>query len=163
MLAGMGEMSPEENEFVDRMGLFMEKVGGPRTMGRVYGWLMICDPPHRSLTELAIALDVSKASISTAARQLQAAGMIERFPAPNREHRYRITPGGWTQVLRIQSEGVRLGLETLEFGLSVIGADRPEQRARLEDSRDFFAFGEFDVNQLIRRWEEHRARTRSGG
>jgi DNA-binding MarR family transcriptional regulator len=162
-MSGVAEMSPEEGEFVDRMGLFMERVGGPRTMGRVYGWLMICDPPHQSLTELATALGVSKASVSTTARLLQEAGMIERFPAPNRQHRYRITPGGWTQVLRTQLAGVRMGLETLEYGLSVISADRPEQRARLEDSRDFFLFGEFDANQLIRRWEEYRSRDRRDG
>ena len=45
-------MSPEEAEFVDRMGLFFELSGGSRTMGRVYGWLLICDPPRQSLTQL---------------------------------------------------------------------------------------------------------------
>ena len=40
-------MSPEEAEFVDRLGLFMEMLGGPRTMGRIYGWLLICDPPQQ--------------------------------------------------------------------------------------------------------------------
>jgi DNA-binding MarR family transcriptional regulator len=155
----MVEITPDEGEFVDRMGLFLEKVGGTRTMGRVYGWLMICDPPHHSLTDLATVLSVSKASISTVARQLKEAGMIERFPAPNRQHQYRITPGGWTRVLQVQLAGVRMGLETLEFGLSVVGTDRPEQRARLEESRDFFAFSESDTNELIRRWEEYRKRT----
>ena len=67
-------MSPEEAEFVDRLGLFMEMLGGPRTMGRVYGWLLICDPAQQSLTELAKTLAVSKASVSTVARQLQEAG-----------------------------------------------------------------------------------------
>jgi len=52
-------------------------------------------------------------------------------------------------------------LEALEFGLSVVGPDRPEQRARLQDTRDFFAFGEFDANQLIRRWEDYRDTRRS--
>ncbi|GII86092.1 hypothetical protein Ssi03_40820 [Sphaerisporangium siamense] len=155
----MAGMSDGEAEFVDRMGLFMERVGGGRTMGRLYGWLMICDPPHQSLTELAAALEVSKASVSTIARQLQTAGMIERVPARDREHRYRITSGGWTQVLRIQLEGVRTGLETIEFGLSIVG-DRPERRTRLEDSREFFLFGEFDTDALIRRWEEYRTRDR---
>ena len=74
-------MSPEEAEFVDRLGLFMEMLGGPRTMGRIYGWLLICDPPQQSLTELAHTLSVSKASVSTVARQLQEGGMIERLPS----------------------------------------------------------------------------------
>ena len=74
-------MSPDEAEFVDRMGLFFETLGAGRTMGRVYGWLMICDPPQQSLSGLAATLSVSKASISTVARQLQEGGMIERLPS----------------------------------------------------------------------------------
>jgi DNA-binding transcriptional regulator GbsR (MarR family) len=154
-------MSPDEREFVDRMGLFMEKSGGPRTMGRLYGWLMICDPPHQSLTELATALGVSKASISTTARLLQDAGMIERHPAPKRGHEYRITPGGWTQVMQVQFAGVRKAAETLEFGLSVLRPDRAEQRARLEESLDFFAFTAQEADGFIQRWEEHRDSTRA--
>jgi DNA-binding transcriptional regulator GbsR (MarR family) len=156
----MARMSRGESEFVDRMWLVMERLGGPRTMGRIYGWLLICDPPHQSLGELATALSVSKTSISTVARMLEAAGMIERVPASNRQHHYRIAPGGWTHVLRVQSAGVRMGVEALEFGLSVVGKDRPEQRARLQDTLDFFAFGEFDANELVRRWEKYRKKGR---
>jgi MarR family len=58
--------------------------------GRLYAWLMICDSPHRSLTDLAAELGVSKTAASTVARQLEAGGMIERTPTPNREHRYRV-------------------------------------------------------------------------
>jgi len=65
-------MAPEESEFVDRIGLFFEMLGAPRTMGRVYGWLLICDPPQQSLTELAEVLSVSKASVSTVARSCAA-------------------------------------------------------------------------------------------
>jgi hypothetical protein len=43
-------MSPEEAEFVDRQGLFFEFLCASLTMGRVYGWLLICDPPQQSLT-----------------------------------------------------------------------------------------------------------------
>lgn len=152
-------MTPEESDFVDRMGLLMERLGGPRTMGRIYGWLMICDPPHQSITELAGELAVSKASVSTTARLLQDGGMIERFPTADRQHRYRVTPGGWTQVLRVQLAGVRVGVETLEYGLSVLGDDRAEQRARLEETRDFFAFIDADSRDFIRRWERHREQT----
>jgi DNA-binding MarR family transcriptional regulator len=153
-------VSPEEAEFVDRMGLVMERLGGARTMGRLYGRLLISDPPDRSLTELAVDLAVSKASASVVARQLETAGMVERVPASGREHRYRITAGGWAETLRVQLVGVRLGLETLEFGLSAVDPQSPLVRARLEEARDFFAFGEFDTNELVRRWEEYRDRDR---
>jgi DNA-binding transcriptional regulator GbsR (MarR family) len=150
-------MSPEEAEFVDRMGLFFELLGASRTMGRIYGWLLICDPPQQSLTQLADALSVSKASISTVARQLQEGGMVERLPSPNRQHLYRVTPGGFTSVLETQLSLMRRGIEPAEFALSVLGEDRAEQRQRVEDFRDFCEFcTQAYRDQLMRMWTEYR-------
>ncbi|MER6943761.1 MarR family transcriptional regulator [Nonomuraea sp. NPDC000554] len=155
-------MDARESEFVDRMGLAMERLGGTRTMGRLYAWLMICDPPHQSLTDLAAELGVSKTAISTVARQLETAGMLERVPTSNRQHRYRVVRGGWAQVLRVQLALLRPVVEVLDFGLSVIGDELPEQRARLEETKEFFAFTERDGDEMLQRWEEyHKSRRAS--
>lgn len=152
-------MSPEEAEFVDRLGLFFELLGATRTMGRVYGWLLICDPPQQSLTQLADRLSVSKASISTVARQLLEGGMVERLPSPNRQHLYRVTPGGFTSVLETQLSLMRLGIEPAEFALSVLGEERAEQRQRVEDFRDFCEFcTQAYREQLMGMWTEYRAK-----
>ena len=152
-------MSPEEAEFADRLGLFFELLGATRTMGRVYGWLLICDPPQQSLTQLAEALSVSKASISTVARQLQEGGMVERLPSPDRQHLYRVTAGGFTSVLETQLSLMRLGIEPAEFALSVLGEDRAEQRQRVEDFRDFCEFcTQAYRDQLMRMWTDYRAK-----
>jgi DNA-binding transcriptional regulator GbsR (MarR family) len=152
-------MSSGEAEFVDRMSLLTERLGGPRTMGRIWGWLMICDPPHQSLAELATALGVSKASVSTVIRLMQDAGMVERRPVSTRQHHYQLTPGGFTRVLQIQLARVGAGVEAMEFGLSVVAADRVEQHKRLAEFRDFceFAAGEAG-DELMRRWREFRAK-----
>ncbi|ASW90662.1 GbsR/MarR family transcriptional regulator [Mycobacterium marseillense] len=152
-------MSPEEAEFVDRLGLFFELLGATRTMGRLYGWLLICDPPQQSLTALAAALSVSKASISTVARQLLEGGMVERLPSPNRQHLYRVTPGGFTSVLETQLSLMRRGIEPAEFALSVLGEDRAEQRQRVEDFRDFCEFcTQAYRDQLMEMWTQYRAK-----
>ncbi|MEV5895748.1 GbsR/MarR family transcriptional regulator [Nonomuraea fuscirosea] len=156
MIAEWMPVEPPEREFVDRMGLVMERLGGTRTMGRVYGRLMMCDPPDRSLTDLAAELGVSKTAISTVARQLEASGMIERVPAAGREHRYRMSGGGWAQVMRVQLSGLRTSLDTLDFGLSLLGEDRPGQRALLADTREFFAFVLRDADGMFERWEQFR-------
>lgn len=154
-------MLPDEVEFVDRMGLLFEGLGAARTMGRVYGWLMICEPPQQSLAELAAALSVSKASVSTVARQLQTAGMLERLPSASREHRYRVTPGGFTHVLNVQLSLMQPGVHAADFGLQLLGEDRAEQRERLQDFRDFceFCVGDYR-DELMRLWEGYRARRR---
>jgi DNA-binding transcriptional regulator GbsR (MarR family) len=154
-------MSPGEAEFVDRLGLFMEMLGGPRTMGRVYGWLRICDPPQQSLTELARTLSISKASASTVARQLQEGGMIERLPSSTRQHLYRVTPGGFASVLDTQLSRMRLGIDAANFGLSLLDDDRTDQRERLEDFRDFCEFSAQDYrDELMQRWLDYRGKRR---
>jgi biotin operon repressor len=145
-----------ETEFVDRMGLIMERLGGTRTMGRLYAWLMICDPPEQSLTDLASKLGVSKTAVSTVARQLELSGMAERVPAATREHRYRMVGGGWDQIMRGQLAIIRQSLDTLDFGLSILGHDRPGQRERLSDTRKFFAFVLQDSDEMFERWKEYR-------
>lgn len=159
----MAEPSPDEAEFVDRMGLFFEQVGGPRTMGRLYGWLMICDPPEQSLTELAQTLGVSKASISTIARLLLDGGLVERVPTSTRQHLYRVRPGGMTRVMQIQLPRMRAGADAAEFGLSIVDKRRNEQRERLEEFRDFCEFTEQDFgDEFIWRWETYRVDKREG-
>jgi len=155
-------MSHEEAEFVDRLGLFMEMLGATRTMGRIYGWLLICDPPQQSLSELAATLSISKASVSTVARQLQDGGMIERLPSANRQHRYRVTPGGFSSVLDTQLSLMKPGIDVADFGLSVLGKDRDAQRERLEDFRDFCEFSVRDRIELMQRWNDYRANRRNG-
>jgi DNA-binding transcriptional regulator GbsR (MarR family) len=154
-------VTPEEAEFVDRIGLFFEVTGGPRTMGRVYGWLLICDPPKQSLTTLAETLSVSKASVSTVARQLQEGGLIERLPSSTRQHHYRVTPGGFTTVLKVQLSRMGVGIDAADFGLSLLDDDRKEQRERLEDFRDFCQFTtEYYADEFMQRWIDYRARRR---
>lgn len=155
-------MTPEEAEYVDRMGLFFEMTGGSRTMGRVYGWLLICDPDQQSLTALAKTLSVSKASVSTVARQLQDGGLIERLPSSTRQHHYRVTPGGFTTVLNVQLSRMGMGIEAADFGLSLLDDDRKEQRERLEDFRDFCQFSaQYYHDEFMQRWIDYRESRRN--
>ncbi len=154
----MSAPSAEEREFVERLGQFFTMLGATRTMGRIYGWLLLRDPDHQSITELSAGLGASKASISTVARQLQEAQIVERAPVPgSREHHYRLTPGGWAQILRSRLGRLGVGVAAAEYGLSVVGDDRPVTRERLREMRDFFAFVEQEFgDELLRRWEAFR-------
>lgn len=159
----MDGMSPDEAEFVNRIGLFFEMLGAPRTMGRIYGWLMICDPPRQSLTELTRALEVSKASISTVIRPMQEGGLVERLPASTRQHHYRLAPGGFTRVMQVQLARMRAGVHAAEFGLATLGDGRAEQRERLEEFRDFCEFTERSGrDDFMRQWQHYRS-SRKGG
>ena len=115
------------------------------------------------IPSLAKTLSVSKASVSTVARQLQEGGLIERLPSANRQHRYRVRPGGFTSVLSVQLSRMKLGIEAAEFGLAVLDEDRSDQRERLEDFKHFCEFSSQAYHdEMIGLWAQYRESQRRG-
>ncbi|MDQ7910423.1 MarR family transcriptional regulator [Phytohabitans sp. ZYX-F-186] len=153
----MAEPTRSEREFVERIGMFFETLGTARMMGRIYGWLMIAPQPRQSITELAAALGASKASISTVIRQLELGQLVERVPVPgSRQHHYQLRSGGWAHILRARVARLRPGIEAAQFGLTIVGDDRPGQRERLYELMDFFDFVGVEYGEEhVRRWEEY--------
>ena len=69
--------NPETRQFIERMGLAIERMGLSRTFGRLFGLLMVADRPL-SLDEMVERLHVSKASVSTNARSCEELGLARR-------------------------------------------------------------------------------------
>jgi biotin operon repressor len=79
--------------FVERMGLEAERDGLPRIAGRILGFLITADAPA-SLDQIADALQVSRASVSTNCRLLEQIGAAERVSLPgDRKDYYELAPG----------------------------------------------------------------------
>src|SRR5580693_10368182 len=87
--------------FIESLGMQLElEAGAPRMVGRVLGWLLVCDPPEQSAAELAERLQASKGSISTATRLLLRMGMIERVRLRGeRFDRFIARPEAWDEYL----------------------------------------------------------------
>ncbi|ADD39887.1 GbsR/MarR family transcriptional regulator [Stackebrandtia nassauensis] len=154
----MPELSIAERELVGRFGVFVEMSGGQRIAGMLVGYLLICKPEHQSITEMADALAISKASVSTVIRQLQQGLKVERVPVPDsRQHYYRLAGGGdWTEILRTRWKFLNAGRDVAAAGLRLVGDD-PDRRERMQEFADFLDFlvEEFSP-ELVSRWETYR-------
>jgi DNA-binding transcriptional regulator GbsR (MarR family) len=141
--------------FADEMGLLFEGQGFPRSAGRVLGWLLVCDPPEQSLTDLVEALDISKASASTASRLLLHLGVVERaFVTGARGDYVRVNEDVGPRLFRTRSEFAGTLRRTAERGLEFLAGAPPARRARLEQVRRLFAFLEREFGRLLERFEE---------
>jgi DNA-binding MarR family transcriptional regulator len=111
----MTELTPIESEFVERMGLLWENEGLPRIAGRIFGFLTVQDNPC-SLDDLAAALDVSKASVSTDARRLEGLGLLQRvsLPADRRDY-YSVATDAPARVLTIKIQQLERFAAALEL------------------------------------------------
>ena len=147
----------EKKHFIEDAGLLFERSGMPRMAGRIIGWLLICNPPHQSLPDLAEILGASKASISTMSRLLLQMGVIERvaLPGQRRDH-YRLKSGAFDNVMQQHLHEVSDGLQLAERGLELVAHQPSEMRQRLKEARELYAFFDREYPALLERWEKER-------
>ena len=148
----------EQRRLVEEFGLLYEQMGSTRMAGRMSGYLLMCDPPVQSLTQIAEALGVSKAAVSGAARVLLQFGVVELVGEPGqRGDFYRALPGQMDSMLRLDHVSTLHAL--LDRGLaSVADEDQTQSNyALMHDLRDFSVFLETEIPGVIARWERHQA------
>ena len=148
--------------FAEEIGLLIGQMGLQRMVGRVLGWLLICDPPHQSMQELVEALNASKASISNSTRLLIQIGLIERISLPEYRHdHYRLKPGAWYEITKAEVQRLISLHQVAERGLELLEREGRDDgfKERLLEMHDVCAFWERELPVLIERLEQTRADT----
>jgi DNA-binding transcriptional regulator GbsR (MarR family) len=156
-------MTDDEAAFVETMGQFLGSSGTTPMAGRMWGWLLICEPPEQSATDLARELVASRGSISGTARLLATAGLIRRTTRRGERREYFSVPPGAFGTL-IESAGAAYGRirRLTDQGLLLMAERPPEARLRLQEVHDAFAFFESEYPALLARFHHERARPAPG-
>lgn len=143
-------MNDAEAAFVEEMGQALASYGMTPMSGRMWGWLLICEPPEQTAADLAEVLHASRGSISGTARMLANAGMIRRTTRRgDRREYFSVAPETFEQFLAGAGRVYRMFREIAGRGLQAI-QDRPAQsRARLQEFHDLFQFVEQEVPAIL--------------
>ncbi len=129
----------EQHEFVEHMGRWWETGTGSRAAGRILGWLMICDPTHRSAGELVDELDLSAGSVSTQLRLLESLQFVERITFPgDRVTYYQLKPDVWMTVMASEMDHLDRMRRISEVGANVVPMERPERVTDVGVIAEFF-------------------------
>jgi DNA-binding transcriptional regulator GbsR (MarR family) len=151
-------MTERESAFVEEMGQALASYGMTPMAGRMWGYLLICDPAEQTAGDLAHALQASRGAISGTARILATAGMIRRTKrGGDRREYFSAPPEVFEQFLANAGRIYRFFREIAERGLAAIEHRPPASRARLEEFRDLFAFIEHEVPAVVDRFLSERA------
>lgn len=143
-------------DFTEEAGLFYERLGLSRTAGRVIGHLLTSDDDGADAPDLCERLAVAKSSMSVALRQLDQAGMVERFRRRGgRRDRYRLTEDVFGRAFRAKMAEFDAFQQLAARGLAAVGDD-PQRRRRLENMRDMYAFMADRFPALLDEWEASR-------
>lgn len=152
-------MSRDKRNFLERLSLFGESLGLPPMAGRIWGWLLICDPPHQTAGQIAEAVGGSRASMTSMTRLLIQIGIVERISLPGQRSRfYQLRPGAFTAILEGKMSLTTEMRRITEEGLDLLEGKPKALRQRLQDYHDFYAFFEREFPLLIERWKKRKGR-----
>ncbi len=148
-------MNEQQQEVIERMGRFSESEGMPRIAGRLFGYLLL-EREARSLDELVEGLGVSKTSVSSNARLLEQAGLLERVTHPGDRKDYYKMSADQSRVLELRLAGIQ------EMG-SILGqaeaaASDSGDREVVERIRTMRRYNEQALEMLQRLLESWRER-----
>jgi DNA-binding transcriptional regulator GbsR (MarR family) len=109
--------------------------------GRLWGWLLICEPPEQNAAELAEALEASRGSISSSTRLLTTVGIIHRSTRRgDRREYFSIPPGSIAALLRSEQRRLSPWLALSVEGLELVRDQPVEHRERMQEFHDLYAF-----------------------
>lgn len=144
-------MNKRQEQFVERMGRHYEATGLPRIAGRLFGFLLLQEDPC-SLDELATMLNVSKTSVSTNARLIEQAGLIERFTKAGDRKDYYVAAPDQARTLELRLQGVREMGELLKEAIEVTPGIRTAARGRLTKMGQLNREATAVLGKLLGRW-----------
>jgi len=151
-----------EKDFVEQAGIVFEQTGLPRMSGRIFGRLLIANPPYQTFNELAEALMASKGSISSMTRLLIQIGLIERFTIPGERHCcLRLRPDSLRNMIqRGLEDEIKMFRQLAERGLDILAENAPPARTWLEEMHTTYTFLEGEFPALLESYEELRKRNK---
>jgi DNA-binding transcriptional regulator GbsR (MarR family) len=145
-----------ELTFADHMGRFYaRRYGFPPMLGRLIGYLSVCDPPDQSIGELAEALLASRSAIAGAVKGLETLHLVQRSRvAGERMDRVRIDLSS-PHALGMDVSEYEEMREMVQEGLEVLKDAPAERRAVL---LEVAAFADFLLEQMPRMEQEWQVR-----
>jgi DNA-binding transcriptional regulator GbsR (MarR family) len=155
-------MHEAAQDFVERMGLHLEADGLPRSAGRIFGHMMLADAAC-SLDDLAEALQVSKASVSTNARLLEQIGLLERtIEMGDRRDFYRMRGDAWERMLLLARKRWEATQSLLSQARSALPEEMVAARSRVCEAARFHALLMDEADSLLERWRDMKAEAVAG-
>lgn len=150
-------LTPEQHRFVESVGLYFEQYQVSRIGGRLLGLLTLLGGPF-TLDQMASALGVSRASVSTNIRILVALGIADHLSLPgDRRDYYRFADDPWRHGMEARIAGTQTLRRIAVQGLATVAPLDSVARGHLLELLEFCDFSIDDMRDMMVRWQARRA------
>jgi hypothetical protein len=146
-------------QYVEEWGMLFESLGANRMMGRILGWLLVCDPAGQTAKQIADGIGASISSVSTATKALVQASMVQRMGVPGeRSAHYQVKPGMWADLFKRRMAHTMAMRKLAEAGRGFVAPGDPKSSLRLREIASYCAFFEKEFPPLLDKWQQSWAK-----
>ena len=155
-------MNDREAAFVEAMGQYLGSMGMTPMAGRVWGYLLICDPPEQTAAEIAAELHASRGAISGTVRLLEGPGFIHRSTKRGDRREYFSSPPGTFLTFASNAGAIYRRLRViLEQGLEALIDKPPPLRDRLVEAHELITHVERAIPAVLEEFAADMAKSRN--
>lgn len=150
------QITPEKHDFIEKWSRYFEDAGGSKTLGRVFGYLLLADEP-KNLDQIASDLLFSKATASLTIRQGLSIRLFEKLGRPGeRRDYYRDNIQSWINSSLAKLQVLDEWKLLLEQGLNLVpeeGRNARQNLLEMKDYLDFMCWYLSDIREFYQRWK----------
>jgi DNA-binding transcriptional regulator GbsR (MarR family) len=143
--------------FVERLGSALTDAGMSRLPARAFAAMLADEDGRMTSAELAEALDISPASVSSAVRYLSQVLFLHRErEAGTRRDVYVVREDAWHDAIVNMRRTYAPIQAAISSGVDAVGGVGTKAGERLSTSAEFLEFIADEMTAIAERWEEYR-------
>ena len=160
----LSAMRNEESEFVERWSRILAAEGLPPVAGRLWAWLLVCEPPEQTVDEISEAIGASRGAISGAVRMLEPSGLVLRSKRPrDRREYWRTSPDAMIHSFEAKERDMRPSLQALDAVIDALADRTVESLGRLREVQRFYGLLLRTFPEIIEEFRAERAASLPAG
>lgn len=146
-------MKKETETAIEKIGVLFCKSGFQPAVGRIFGYLLVAEPPQKTFAEIQNDLKLSKSAVSNALSMLTMMKGIDYITqAGDRKRYFRVNAEGWITAMKEQIQTNCFEL-ILQNALAARSKKYPEFNQKLTEILKFNLFLNKEIAAALDKWE----------
>lgn len=149
-------LTTEQKDLIEKMGVFHEKNGIPPTEARIIALLLVSDEIELTFDQIRETLQISKSATSNALAILLLTNRIEYITKPGDRKRYfRSNLSNWQKSAEMGLYGLLSINEILKEILAIRNPDTTKFNSDLKEVIGFIDFLQKELNNIFLKWQSN--------